>query len=73
MAVAKSANAKRLQENAIVQYFRETWYELKKVSWPTRTEAVNLTVIVILATSFLAIVLSLMDYLFSLGFGLFLR
>ncbi len=73
MAVAKSANAKRLQDNAIVRYFRETWYELKKVSWPTRTEAVNLTVIVILATSFLAIVLGLMDYLFSLGFGLFLR
>jgi preprotein translocase subunit SecE len=73
MAVAKSANAKKLQDNAVVQYFRETWFELKKVSWPTRDEAVNLTVIVILATSFLAIVLSLMDYLFSLGFGLFLR
>jgi preprotein translocase subunit SecE len=71
--VVKSTATSRLQNNAVVQYFRETWFELKKVSWPNRSEAVNLTVIVILATSFLAIVLSLMDYVFSTGFGLFLR
>jgi preprotein translocase subunit SecE len=55
-----------------VRYLRETWFELRKVSWPTRSEATNLTVIVILATSFLALVLSLMDYIFSTLFGLFL-
>jgi preprotein translocase subunit SecE len=70
--VARSASARRVQDNAIVQYFRETYFELKKVSWPTRREAVNLTVIVILVTSFLAIVLGLMDWIYSLVFGLFL-
>lgn len=70
--MAKQAVASKSQENAIVRYFRETWYELKKVSWPTRSEAINLTVIVILVTSFLAIVLSLMDWVFSVIFGLFL-
>jgi preprotein translocase subunit SecE len=64
--------AKKKEENAIVRYVRETWYELKKVSWPTRTEAINLTVVVIVVTSFLAIVLGLLDYLFSTAFGLFL-
>ncbi len=68
--MAKVEVAKKKQENAIVRYFRETWFELRKVSWPTRNEAVNLTIIVVVVTSFLAIVLSLMDWLFSSGFGL---
>jgi preprotein translocase subunit SecE len=59
-------------ENAIVRYLRETWFELRKVSWPTRSEAINLTVIVVAVTTFLAIVLGVMDWMFSAAFGLFL-
>lgn len=70
--MAKSAAASKRQENAIVRYLRETWFELKKVSWPTRSEAINLTLIVVVATTFLAIVLGFLDWLFSAGFGLFL-
>jgi preprotein translocase subunit SecE len=70
--VAKSATSSKLQDNVIVQYLRETWFELKKVSWPTRSEAVNLTIIVILATTFLAIVLSVMDFVFQQAFSLIL-
>jgi preprotein translocase subunit SecE len=70
--LAKEAVVKQQRENAIVQYLRETWFELKKVSWPTRSEAINLTIVVIVVSTFLAIVLSLMDYLFSSGFNLFL-
>ena len=72
MAVAKSATSTKLQNNAIVEYLRETWFELKKVSWPTRSEAINLTIIVILATTFLAIVLSVMDFVFAQAFSLIL-
>ena len=70
--MAKSVAEKKKGDNAIIRYFRETWFELKKVSWPTRSEAINLTLIVIAVTSFLAIVLGLMDWLFSTAFGLFL-
>jgi preprotein translocase subunit SecE len=70
--VSKSGDDKKKQENAIVRYLRETWSELKKVSWPNRKEALNLTLIVIAVTSFLSLVLSLMDYAFSTVFGLFL-
>lgn len=70
--MAKSVAEKKRQENRIVQYFRETWFELKKVSWPTRPEAINLTGIVILMTTFLAIVLALMDWVFEQLFGLLL-
>jgi preprotein translocase subunit SecE len=70
--VAKSVSEKKSGDNAIVRYFRETWFELRRVSWPTRSEAGNLTLIVIAVTTFLAIVLGLMDWLFSAAFGLFL-
>jgi preprotein translocase subunit SecE len=73
--VAKSAAEKRTEkkgENAVIRYLRETWFELRKVSWPTRSEAINLTVIVVAVTTFLALVLGVMDWLFSTAFGLFL-
>jgi preprotein translocase subunit SecE len=70
--VSKSPEDKKKQESAIARYLRETWSEVKKVSWPTRREALNLTLIVIAVTSFLSLVLSLMDYIFSSAFGLFL-
>jgi preprotein translocase subunit SecE len=70
--VAKSGSEKKNQENAILHYLRETWFELKKVSWPTRSEALNLTGIVVAVTTFLALVLGLMDWLFASAFGLFL-
>lgn len=70
-AVQRSTEKKK-GENAIVGYLRETWFELKKVSWPTRSEAINLTLIVVAVTAFLAIVLGLMDWLFQTAFGLFL-
>jgi preprotein translocase subunit SecE len=70
--VAKSVSETKSGDNAIVRYFRETWYELRRVSWPTRSEAANLTLIVIAVTTFLAIVLGLMDWIFSAAFGLFL-
>jgi preprotein translocase subunit SecE len=65
--------AEKKKENAIVQYLRETWFELKKVSWPTRSEAVNLTLIVVSVTTFLAIALGLMDWLFATGFEQFFQ
>ena len=70
--MAKSKDEKKKQENRIVAYLRETWFELKKVSWPTRREAVNLTLMVVVVTSFLSLVLALLDYIFSSAFGLIL-
>ena len=70
--MAKKESDKKNRDSAIVQYFRETWFELKKVSWPTRQEALNLTLMVVLVTTFLAIVLSLMDWAISEVFSLIL-
>jgi preprotein translocase subunit SecE len=70
--VARAETISKLRDNVVTRYLRETWFELKKVSWPTRKEAVNLTLMVIAVTSFLAIVLGIMDWIFSSAFGLIL-
>ena len=51
------------QDNRVVHYFKETRAELKKVNWPTRTEAKNLTLIVLAVTVFMAILLWVFDQL----------
>ena len=49
------------KNNPIVRFYRETMGELRKVSWPTREEATNLTVIVIVVLVGMAIFLGLID------------
>ena len=49
------------KDNAITRYFRETWAELKKVRWPTRQEAQNLTLVVLAVTVGMAAILGLLD------------
>jgi len=67
--VAKSRAALRKKPNAIVRFFRETVAELKKVNWPTRKEATQLTVIVLLVVIVMSTLLGVLDYLFSRLFG----
>ena len=68
MAKTKAAKkkAKPKKENAIVRYLRETRAELRKVNWPTRQEAWNLTKIVLAITVSMALFLGLLDRLFSM-------
>jgi len=62
----------RRQPNVIQRYFRETVGELKKVSWPTRKEATNLTIIVLIVTVSTSLFLGMMDFLFTRLFALIL-
>ncbi len=71
MTVKSESSVKRLQ-GALVRYLRETWFELKKVSWPNRKEARNLTIMVIVVTSVLAVILGRMDWVYSTVLGLLL-
>ena len=59
------AAAEVKQDNRLVRYFKETRAELRKVHWPTRREALNLTTIVLAATVAMAILLGLLDYFFT--------
>lgn len=60
----------RRQPNAIVRYFRETTGELKKVNWPTRREAINLTAIVLAVTLGMSIIMGFLDLIFARLFAL---
>ena len=57
------------QQNAVARFYRETVGELRKVSWPTRAEATNLTVIVIIVLICMAILLGLVDQVGLQGLG----
>ena len=67
MAKSKSsaATATPRNENPLVKYFNETRAELRKVTWPTREEATNLTIIIVMVTIVVAIFLGLLDFLFQ--------
>lgn len=49
----------------IKRFWRETTGELRKVTWPTRKDAWDLTKIVLLVTAIMSALLGLMDYGFS--------
>ncbi len=62
----------RKQQNAIQRYMRETTGELRKVSWPTRQEATNLTVIVIIVIFAMSAFLGILDLIYSRFFAFIL-
>jgi len=62
-----------LKENRIVRYFRETRAELRKVTWPSREEALRLTGIVLATTVGFSLFLGIVDYLLSKVFALLVR
>ena len=67
------AKAQAVKEpNAVIRYFRETRIELGKVSWPSRQEAINLTLIVLAVTAGMAVFLGSLDFVFSELFQLFI-
>ena len=53
--------AKSKKANPIVAFFRETIGELRKVSWPTQREAMQLTGLVIVVMLVIGIILGLTD------------
>lgn len=53
------------QENRLIRYFRGARAEMRKVTWPTREEALNLTVIVLVVTVLMALFLWGLDVIFD--------
>lgn len=62
----------RKQPNALQRYYRETVGELRKVNWPTRQEATNLTIVVLIVTVSMSALLGFLDFVFSRFFALIL-
>jgi preprotein translocase subunit SecE len=54
----------------IVQFFKDSFAELKKVVWPSRDEVASSTKVVIISVAVFAAVLGLVDFLLLLGVDL---
>jgi len=61
------------RDNALVRYFRETRAELRKVVWPSRQEAIRLSLIVVSVLVVMSAFLGAVDYLFAQLIGLIVR
>ena len=68
-----TAQAAPKPDNRLVRYFKETRAELRKVSWPTRTQALNLTGIVLIVIAAMTIFLGVLDVAFVQLFKLILQ
>jgi preprotein translocase subunit SecE len=53
--------------NKVVEYFQESYHELRKVAWPTRKEVFQNTLLVVVISLAVAIFLGILDYLFNLA------
>lgn len=54
----------------IKRWFKETAGELRKVSWPSREEALALTRIVLIVTVIMSAILGILDFIFARLVGL---
>ena len=53
--------------NKLTNYIRESVEEMKKVTWPTKKETYNYTMLVIAISIGVAVFLGILDYIFSTG------
>lgn len=49
------------------QFFAETWGEMRKVNWPSREDAVRLTVVVIAISLAMSLFLGIADFIFTVA------
>ena len=51
----------------IRRFIDESWSELKKVTWPTRQQTLNLTFLVFLVSFVVGVFISVFDFIFTQG------
>lgn len=59
--------------NAITRYFKDSYQELHKVSWPTKNQAVRISAIVLGFSLVTAAFIGLLDYALTLGVTTFIQ
>ena len=64
MAKADRKSARK-QQNFVARYFRETVGELRKVTWPTRQEAISLTIVVLIVVALMSAFLGILDFVYA--------
>lgn len=60
-----SLKSVKREPNALQRWARETVTELRRVSWPTREQAVHLTIVVLIVMLVAGAILGSLDFLFE--------
>jgi preprotein translocase subunit SecE len=60
------ANMKKIF-GKVISYFSQSWTELTKVAWPTRKQAIQMTIAVIIITILVGAILGFFDFGLSKG------
>jgi preprotein translocase subunit SecE len=63
--VTNPATPRANRQLALARYLRESRIELRKVTWPSREQTVNLTIVVLVVCIALALFLGGLDYVFA--------
>ncbi len=63
----RPTNPTRTERTGPRQFFAEVQGELRKVAWPTRSEVINSTIIVLIAVVVMTSLIFGADYLFAKG------
>ncbi|MDH4211172.1 MAG: preprotein translocase subunit SecE [candidate division WOR-3 bacterium] len=59
--------------NKIRDYLKNVYYEMRKVTWPTRSEITNSTIVVVVISLIVAVIIFALDTVFTTVLGLILR
>jgi len=59
--------------NKVVQFFKDSYAELRKVVWPSREDVIASTKVVLVSTVVMALVLGLIDYILVVGIDVIFR
>lgn len=54
-------------QNPVSKYLQETKSELKKVTWPTKNQTINDTLMVLALSVAMAAFIGVLDYVFNFG------
>jgi preprotein translocase subunit SecE len=54
-------------QNPVFKYVQETKSELKKVTWPTKNQTINDTLMVLALSVAMAAFIGILDYVFNFG------
>lgn len=68
--MADSNNKNEKKPSRITKWWRETVGELRKVTWPTKEDAWQMTKVVLVVVALTAVFLGLVDFVFSELVGL---
>ncbi|MGB3340642.1 MAG: preprotein translocase subunit SecE [bacterium] len=57
----------------ILDYIKRIYTEMRKVTWPTRRELINSTIVVIVISAIVAVIIYFFDIIFSTGLALIVK